>query len=144
MRDQKNQFQDRLQRLETNSTRAYARAQRSQRTGMYDFVEEERRKRRGFPIRGFLTVVFISVALLWILKAYLIADMGEIAHQSRLADLQSKEDRLSQIGAVLVEKDPITVKLIEILFPAAAQRAQEAAGSSLPTIEENGEENQAE
>jgi len=140
MRDQRSDFQKRLERLGNDSSRSYARSQRGARTGMYDFVEEERRKKRRFPIRGFLTAVLLCLGLLWVLKAYLIAEMGTAAYEQRLTELQQSEDSLARFGAVLVEKDPLTIFLIETLFPAAAERGRENDPVTLTVPEEDQQE----
>ncbi|MEM7243233.1 MAG: hypothetical protein AAF429_13700 [Pseudomonadota bacterium] len=126
--------------MEANSSRNYARAKTGTRTGMYDLVEEERRKRRKLPITGIISVMLLCIGLLWILKAYLIADMGDVAHQERLAELQAQDDTFGQVGAFLVQKDPLTIKMIEILFPAAAANAPQAPKTVTVTEEEKAEE----
>ena len=128
-------FRKRLERLESNQNRGYARAQTGTRTGMYDFVEEERRKRSRFPIRGLLAAMLLCIAALWVLKAYLIADMGREAHEARVAELAEGEGRLAEISAILVAREPISDLIINTLFPAAAERS----GYNDP-IPEEGEE----
>ena len=127
MQDNRSEFQKRLDRIGADDSRSYTRAKRGTRSGMYDFVEEERRKARKPPWKALLFMFFLCWALLMVLKAYLIADMGEEAYQARLAELQASEDRLGQIGAVLVERGPVSRFLEERLFPVATAKNDAAA-----------------
>ena len=124
MQDNRSEFQKRLDKIGADETRRYTRSQRGTRTGIYDFVEEDRRKARKPPYKALMFMFFLCWLLLVVLKAYLITDMGEAAYQTRLAELQSNEDRLSQIGAFLVERGPVSTFLEERLFPAATARNQ--------------------
>jgi len=135
-----NDFQKRLARLENNQNRGYSRAKTGARTGMFDFVEEERRKRRRFPIRGLIAALMICLVALWILKAYLIVDMGREAHEARVAELAAGEGQLAEFSAMLVARDPISDMIIKTLFPAAA----EESGYNEPLSEEPTEETKPE
>ena len=124
MQDNRSDFQKRLEKIGGDTTRSYTRAQSGTRTGMYDFVEEERAKRRKFNWRALVFMFVLCWGLMLVLKAYLITDMGEEAYQARLVELQSNEDRLSQIGAFLVERGAVSSLVERTLFPAATARRE--------------------
>ena len=106
MQDNRSEFQKRLDKIGADETRRYTRSQRGTRTGIYDFVEEDRRKARKPPYKALMFMFFLCWLLLVVLKAYLIADMGEAAGKAaaqREADLRNGNGRIvffARFGAV--------------------------------------------
>ncbi|WP_299043149.1 hypothetical protein [uncultured Tateyamaria sp.] len=84
---------------------------RMQRDGLV-VVKPKRRARRGFPLRGLVALV----AGFFVFKALMLASLGDITYNERVAKLQQGA-QLEQMGAKLMQIDPASSYIAGVLDP---------------------------
>ena len=75
-------------------------------------VKPKRRARRGFPLKG----LFALVAGFFVFKALMLASLGDITYNERVAKLQQGA-QLEQMGSRLMQIDPVTQFIAGFLDP---------------------------
>jgi hypothetical protein len=97
-------FSDRLQRISKSHRRmAGAYVKLVERDGIL-VPRAARRPRRGLPLRGLI----MTVAVFLLFKGFLLAQLGPITYDSRLAKL-ADSGTPEQVAAWVMYADPVTV-----------------------------------
>lgn len=77
-------------------------------------VKPKRQPRRGFPLKGLLALVLGF----FVFKGFMLASLTEITYNERIGKLQ-QGSQLEQVGAYLMQVDPVTQVIADFLDPIA-------------------------
>jgi len=126
---QNEEFKKRLERLQQGPRVGIN--SNPNRTGLYDFEEEKRRKRGGFRWRRMFIAGFVLWSTMFFLKMYIIHTMDESDYQARLVEIKNDDDPLAPFLYFLAERGPLQQYLEDVFFEGGGDAKKAASDAEL-------------